>query len=75
MRSCCKQTEGGEGKGSVDLRFAHAVGGSCAVLPSAACLSRAGGAVVVCVRTISGCEDRLRRSWAQSLGQELAREG
>jgi hypothetical protein len=50
MLSCCKQTEGGEGewKGSVDLRFAHAVGGSCAVLPFAAGLLRMGSAVVVC---------------------------
>lgn len=50
MASCCKQTEGGEGelKGSVDLRFAHAVGGSRAVLPFAAglLLLVMGGAVV-----------------------------
>ena len=52
MASCCKQTEGGEGelKGSVDLRFAHAAGGSWAVLPFAGESLRVGGAVVVCER-------------------------
>ena len=49
MPFCCKQTEGGEGelKGSVDLRFAHAVGGSSTVLPVAGGLLVVGGAVVV----------------------------
>ena len=56
MLSCCKQTEGGEGKlkGSVDLRFAHAVGVSCTVLPAAGGLLVVGGAVVVVVVEMSG---------------------
>jgi hypothetical protein len=68
--SCCKQTEGGEEEGSVDLRFAHAVGGSCAVLPFAACLLRVGSAVV-CVETISGWQDRLRALLRAELGTRV----
>ena len=76
MPSCCKQTEGGEGelKGSVDLRFAHAVGGSSTVLPVAGGLLVVGGAVVVKMlgwrqALLLVCRQR------QSSGQESAREG
>lgn len=74
MASCCKQTEGGEGelKGSVDLRFAHAVGDSRTVLPFAAGLLVVGGAVVV---EMLGQRQASLLVWGQSEGQESAREG
>lgn len=40
MLSCCKQTESGREGRSGDLRFAHAVGASCVVLPFAACFGK-----------------------------------
>lgn len=73
MLSCCKQTEGGEGKlkGSVDLRFAHAVGGSSTVLPVAGGLLVVGGAVVV---EMLGWRQALLLVCWQISGQESARE-